>query len=171
MILTDNTVKGEPMSQTYRRYISTVTVTQTGISAFKKIAPKANVDETARERHERLAEQGSTNHARVKNLGNGKFSVKSQQKTSEGHALQGYVVLWTGNGWLCECQFGTHQPGVECAHVARVLEYVARHKLPFGGSEVVKSARAASEAVTDEWISRARAERKARGRQELQEEL
>lgn len=153
------------------RYVSTVTVTSTGVSAYKKLAPKVQADETAHERHARLAEQGSENEARVKNLGNGKFSVKSQQHDADGHALDSYTVLWTGNGWFCACQFGTHQPGVECAHVARVIEYAKRNKLPFGGSEVVKTARAASEAVTDQWIARAREQRKARGRTEPVEEI
>lgn len=159
------------MGHTYRRYISTQAVPTTGVITSKVVAPKVNAEETAHERHARLAAQGSDNAARVKNLGNGKFSVKSQRRDADGHAVGTYTVLWTGNGWLCECQFGTHQPGVECAHVARVLEYVQRHKLPFGGSEAVKAARAASEAVTEEWTARAREQRKARGRTEIQEEI
>lgn len=158
------------MNQTYRRYITNVTVSTTGVIASKVVAPKVNEEETAHERHARLAYQGSkkVNDARVRNLGNGKFSVASQRKDSAGEAVTHYTVLWTGNGWLCECQFGQHQPGVECSHVARCIEYAQRNKLPFGGSEVVKAARLASEAVTEQWIERSR---KARGRQELQEEV
>ena len=158
---------------TYRRYISTQVAPVTGVITSKTVTAKTSETETAHERHARLAYQGSqkANDARVKNLGNGKFSVASQRKDSSGEAVTHYTVLWTGNGWLCECQFGQHQPGVECTHIARILEYVKRNKLPFGGSEVVKAARAASEAVTEQWISRAREQRKARGRTEPQEEL
>lgn len=157
---------------TYRRYISNVTVPTTGVLASKVVAPKVNEAETAHERHARLAYQGSkkVNDARVRNLGNGKFSVASQQKDSSGEAVTHYTVLWTGNGWLCECQFGQHQPGVECTHVARVVEYVNRNKLALG-LETTRTARAASEAVTNEWISRSREARKARGRTEPQEEV
>lgn len=49
-------------------------------------------------------------------------------------------------------------------------EYAQRNKLTFG-VETVKAMRSESEAVTEQWISRAREARKARGRQELQEEL
>lgn len=158
------------MQATYRRTV-TVTVTEKTDSAFNKIVLPPQADETARQRHDRLAEQGSINHARVRNLDNGKFSVQSQCQDSEGHRPQAYIVLWTGNGWFCECAFGSHQPGVECVHTSRVIEYVKRNKLPFGSREAVRAARSASEAVTDAWIARARESRKARGRTELAEEI
>lgn len=160
------------MNQTYRRYISTQTITPTGVITSKIVAPKVNEEETAHERHARLAYQGSkkVNDARVKNLGSGSFLVSSQRKDSSGKPVTEYGVAWTGTMWLCQCEFGTHNPGVECAHVARVRAYCERNKLTFG-VETVKAMRSESEAVTEQWISRAREARKARGRQELQEEL
>lgn len=160
------------MNRSYRRLSTTVTVPTTGVIATKVVTAKSSETETAHQRHERLAYQGSANvnSARVRNLGGGQFSVESQRKDSAGEAVTHYTVLWTGSGWLCECQFGQHQPGCECTHIARVVEYVARNKLALG-VETTRAARVASEAVTEEWIARSRAARKARGRTEREEEV
>ena len=150
------------MTTTFVTHSTKVTVPTTGIITHKIVADVVPGEDAAK-RHKRLAYQGGkkVNDARVTNLGNGSFSVESQRKDENGKPLDEYGVAWTGTMWLCQCQFGIVNPGVECTHVARVREYASRNKLTFG-AEAVKEMKVESERVTDSWIERSKASRKVR---------
>ena len=73
-----------------------------------------------------------------------------------------------GNGlYVCSCQFGVYQPGVECTHIRRVVKYQKRNGI---APKVVGLS--ISEQLTEQWIERANAEAgERRRRTEWEEEL
>lgn len=129
--------------------------------ALTRTTLRPKVKEDAHGRHTRLAKQGSVNHARVKHISDTEYEVQSQRRTYDDKPVETYKVVWTGAAWLCQCAFGSYRPGVECTHVARVLEYAKRNKLTLGDL-TPGNLLSESEQVTEQWIARGRAARAKR---------
>lgn len=149
----------------YKTYTNDYVV---GGQCLTRATLRPEIAEDAHERHARLAKQGSVNHARVKHISDTKYEVQSQRRTYDDKPVETYAVVWTGTAWLCECAFGSHQPGVECTHIARVLEYAKRNKLTIGDL-TPGNLLSESEQVTEQWIARSRATRAKRTEREEEE--
>ena len=151
---------------TYRQLVTSTVVPTTGVIATKTVLAKPEGDETTQQRHKRMDRQVAVNRGRViKHQGN-TYTVTSSQRGSDGKPVTTYDVVDMGNGmYLCGCAFGIHQPGVECSHIARAIEYQKRHGI---APKVV--GKSISEQVTEAYIARSKAQRQAR-RCEMTEEV
>lgn len=150
----------------YRQYISTAVVPTTGVISTKTILVKPEGDETTQQRHKRMDRQVAANRGRVVKHEGNTYTVTSSQRGSDGKPVTTYDVVDMGNGmYLCGCAFGVHQPGVECSHIARTIEYQKRHDIT---PKVV--GKSVSEQVTEAYIARSKAQRQAR-RTEWEEEV
>lgn len=111
---------------TYRRYITNVTVSTTGVIASKVVTPKVNTSETDTQRHKRLKAQAAANRIRVTDEGNDVYTCTSQCKTDDGERPEKYTIVAAGATWLCQCKWHQFHPGGECAHVAQLREHRKR---------------------------------------------
>lgn len=141
---------------TYTKLISTHTVPG-GVVATKMVLRPVD-GETIKGRSKRLHAQSATAKSRIVKHNNNVYTVTSQQRDADGKPITTYDVVDMGDGlYLCQCAFGVHQPGAECAHIERVRAYQKRN-----GLTPKTAGPSISEQVTEQWIARSRAARAKR---------
>ena len=135
--------------------------------------PKGTETPAARER--RLYRQAAANGVRVRNNGDGTFTVPSQRRyDADGRPVKPYTVeAIAGIGWVCTCEHKLYHPGSVCAHICKVNGYLrrqAREEARQGPAtsavlELAYAAACAGDPLPAPIVDRAAADRAERARQ------
>ena len=153
-------------TKTYTKLVITAVVPETEVVTTKTVLPKTKKTETRKQRGKRLDAQSAGNKSRIVSHTGNVYHVSSQRRDERGKPVETHEVHDMGNGlYVCSCQFGVYQPGVECTHIRRVVKYQKRNGI---APKIVGMS--ISEQLTEQWIARSRQERRAR-RTEWEEEV